>query len=172
MYVGKTCGLKWNGNSAALVDQGTKAASLDRPSSSRNGSGQAGSDGHVRREPTLGAAPKHLGRSISAAVAEVLERLGHPNVSIDRVAAELAVSVRTMQLALAQEETCFRTIRRRRQIQDAMTLLTITELRIANIAKLAGYTNLANFYRAFGAVTDTTPARFRIERQQERHLAP
>jgi AraC-like DNA-binding protein len=109
---------------------------------------------------------------MSATVTEVLERLGHSHAALERVAAELSISVRTMQLALAKEDTCFRTIRRRCQIQDAMRLLAITELEIANIAKMAGYTNLANFYRAFGAVTATTPARFRLERQQERRVPP
>ena len=99
--------------------------------------------------------------SLGAAVTEVIIRRGVPRVTVASVAAEIGISVRMMQTALAEEKTNFRALRRLSMVRAAMTLLTATDMSIPEIARRTGYTNQANFHRAFMAITGMTPNCFR-----------
>ncbi|NUQ74283.1 MAG: AraC family transcriptional regulator [Polyangiaceae bacterium] len=81
--------------------------------------------------------------------------------SLDEVAALLHVSPRTLKRRLASEGAAFSDLLDEERRQRALLLLRSPELSLESIADLLGYSDVANFTRAFRRWTGLTPGAFR-----------
>ncbi len=99
-------------------------------------------------------------------VARALARLRDPGASMKTVASLLNLSDRTLRRRLAEEGTSFSAIAGEVQRQVATRQLRCAEARIADVAADAGYSDAANFRRAFIRWTSMSPAQYRRLRQQ------
>jgi AraC-like DNA-binding protein len=81
--------------------------------------------------------------------------------SLASVARALGASTRTLKRRLAEQGTSFTEILDATRRQRALLLLDDRRLGIAEIADRLGYSDVANFTRAFRRWTGTTPAGFR-----------
>jgi AraC-like DNA-binding protein len=84
---------------------------------------------------------------------------GYPG--LDEVARELHCSARTLKRKLADYGTTFSALLDEIRLRDAMRLLEGTTLSIDEIAARIGYTDRANFSRAFKRWTGVSPGRRR-----------
>lgn len=84
--------------------------------------------------------------------------------SLDEVAAALARSPRTLKRQLAAHGVAFTDLLLDAQRERALPLLRATELSIEQVAERVGYSDVANFTRAFRRWTGTTPGAFRRAR--------
>lgn len=82
-------------------------------------------------------------------------------LSVEAVAQRLHTSERTLKRQLAQENTSYSEILEDIRKQQAITLLEERELSIDRIADRLGYSDVANFTRAFKRWTGETPGQFR-----------
>jgi AraC-like DNA-binding protein len=82
--------------------------------------------------------------------------------SLDRVAAALHVSPRTLKRQLAAEGVSFSMLIEKEQRERAILLLRMPSLSIKDVAERLGYSNVANFSRAFQRWTGTTPGEHRL----------
>ena len=89
--------------------------------------------------------------------ASLLELLPAGNGSMESVAAELAMSTRTLQRRLKGEGTTFQTILDTTRESLARHYLSESELSAGEISFLLGYEDPRSFYRAFRAWTGQTP---------------
>lgn len=81
--------------------------------------------------------------------------------SLDDVAKRLHVSPRTLKRRLAERGTTFSNVAEAVRQQKALLLLADQRLAIADVAERLGYSDVANFTRAFRRWTRLTPAAFR-----------
>ncbi len=81
--------------------------------------------------------------------------------SVEAVASRLHISERTLKRQLAQEGTTYSEILEALREQQARQLLENRELSIDRIADRLGYSDVANFTRAFKRWTGQTPGQFR-----------
>src|SRR5262249_36258820 len=81
--------------------------------------------------------------------------------SLEEVAAELGVSPRTLKRKLAAERLTYSALAEDERRERALLLLRSPELTLDRIAEELGYSDLANFTRAFRRWTGTTPAAYR-----------
>jgi AraC-like DNA-binding protein len=81
--------------------------------------------------------------------------------SLDRVAAALHVSPRTLKRQLAAEGVSFSMLVEKERRERAVLLLGMHTLSIKDVAERLGYSNVANFTRAFQRWTGTTPGEYR-----------
>lgn len=95
---------------------------------------------------------------VRAALAEDL-RGGEP--SVERLASRLKMSVRTLNRALAAEQTSYRKLLDQLRQELAVRLLRDPRVAIQEVAFLTGFSELSAFYRAFKRWTRQTPAEFR-----------
>lgn len=98
---------------------------------------------------------------VRAALVEEL-RGGEP--SAERLAARLKMSVRTLNRALAAEQTSYRMLLDQLRQEIAARLLLDNRVSIAEVAFLVGFSELSAFHRAFKRWTGQTPAEFRLQR--------
>lgn len=91
-------------------------------------------------------------------VREVLEK---EDVPLDRVAKSLGMSTRTLKRKLAAEGTSFSDIVDERRRERAIELCADKSRGVEDIAVALGYSDVANFVRAFRRWTGMTPAAFR-----------
>ena len=76
--------------------------------------------------------------------------------------ADLAgMSARTLQRKLVDEQTTFSTIIDQWRFKQAIRLLADPNVRVNDIYRKVGYSDVSNFERAFRRWTNTTPGRFR-----------
>jgi AraC-like DNA-binding protein len=83
--------------------------------------------------------------------------------SLEAVAEMLNQSERTLKRQLAQEGTTFSDILEDMRRQEAIRLLLNTTESLDRIAEALGYSDVANFNRAFKRWTGTTPGQYRRE---------
>jgi len=103
-----------------------------------------------------------LAESVSARVREVIEDdLAAANVSIDRVARQLAMSVRTLGRRLDAEGTTFRGLLDAVRKEAAVRHLRDRRVELAEVAFLLGYSEASAFHRSFRRWTGRTPVEFR-----------
>lgn len=87
--------------------------------------------------------------------------------SVEAVADALHMSERTLKRQLAQEGTTFSDILEDIRRQMAVRLLDENERSIERIAEELGYSDVANFNRAFKRWTGTTPGQYRRTRSEQ-----
>ncbi len=105
---------------------------------------------------SLGLDGRIAGR-VSAALSAA--RSGFP--SLDEVAAGLHVSGRTLKRQLAAEGVSFSALVEKERRERAILLLGSSSLSLKDVAERLGYSNAANFSRAFQRWTGTTPGEHR-----------
>jgi len=103
-------------------------------------------------------------RSWEARVQKVLleSRIGFP--SLDETARRLKVTPRTLHRRLETEDTSFRAILEAMRHRSAMEQLTAGDASIEEVAYILGYSDPANFRRAFRRWTGGPPSRVRANR--------
>lgn len=94
---------------------------------------------------------------------EIARNFWNNNLTAERTAAQLGLSIRALQRALAREELTFRTILRDQRMDAAYQALVNTSAPIDQIAADSGYAELSSFYRAFRQKFDRTPVEVRSE---------
>lgn len=85
--------------------------------------------------------------------------------SIGFVAEKLRLSERTLRRRLDEEGLCFRDLLRQIRHETARYYLEKTDLRIDSIARQLGYSETANFRKAFREETGLSPRQWRQQRQ-------
>ncbi|WP_160314420.1 helix-turn-helix transcriptional regulator [Candidatus Rhodobacter oscarellae] len=93
------------------------------------------------------------------------------NATLSAVARELAMSGRTLQRRLSDENASFNGIVDQARKEQALSLLLCSPLSIVEIAEDLGFVELSSFYRAFRLWFDNTPARFRSENRLATRMA-
>ncbi len=81
--------------------------------------------------------------------------------SIREIAAEMSVSERSLSRSLKNMGTSFQSILNEVREKIAIEYLTISELRLEDIAYLVGFSDAGNFHRAFKKWTGKPPTAFR-----------
>lgn len=93
-------------------------------------------------------------------------------LSEEAVARRLAMSPRTLKRRLAAHGTTFSALMDSARSHRAMTLLSGPHLGVEQVAAELGYSDAANFSRAFKRWTGETPARFRVAFKREQGAQP
>jgi len=102
--------------------------------------------------------------SVSAQVRHVIEDdLASADFSVDRVARQLAMSVRTLARRLEGEGTSFRRLVDSVRKEAAVSHLRNRRMELAEVAFLLGYSEASAFHRSFRRWTGRTPVAFRRE---------
>ena len=105
-------------------------------------------------------------RGYGGRVAHALGRLRDPGASMKTVAALLHLSDRTLRRRLAEEGTSFTAVAGEVQRRIATRELRCAGARIEDVAANSGYSDAANFRRAFIRWTSMSPAQYRRMRQR------
>jgi len=87
--------------------------------------------------------------------------LGHPEMNLQLTAAIIGTSPRTLQRRLAEHDTSFSRLLQTVRFRTARRFLRTPEMPLTEIAKRLGYTDPANFVRAFKRWTGIGPSEFR-----------
>lgn len=98
---------------------------------------------------------------IVARVRALLMRRDRGFRSLEDVAAELSLSARTLKRRLADQGVAFSTLLEEARRDRALLLLRSPDLSLDEIADRLGYSDVANFGRAFRRWTGSTPAAHR-----------
>ena len=108
----------------------------------------------------LGPAPKgqDLVREVRLLV---IERLPTGSASINAIAGQLGVSSKTLERRLADQGESFSGLLDRTRFNAVRHYLEDPDMRLTQVAYLAGYTQPAALVRAFKRWTGETPAKFR-----------
>lgn len=80
----------------------------------------------------------------------------------------LNISTKTLQRYLQQQGVEFQTLKQQISIERAIDLLENSNYTITHIAYELGYTNPANFTRAFNKVMDCSPQAYRLKSQERK----
>jgi AraC-like DNA-binding protein len=108
----------------------------------------------------LGPAPKE--RDLVREVQQlIIERLPTGSASIDSIAKELSMSSKTLERRLAEQGRSFSALLDRTRFNAVTHYLEETDMRLTQVAYLAGYTEPAALVRAFKRWTGETPSKFR-----------
>lgn len=94
--------------------------------------------------------------------AALLESLRAGDTSIERTAARLHVSPRSLQRQLAAAGSSYKAALDRMRREMARTLLSVSERSLLEITYLLGYSDPSAFNRAFRRWTGTTPLEYRL----------
>src|SRR5262245_28177507 len=111
----------------------------------------------------LGPTPK--GQDLVREVRQlIIERLPTGSAGIDAIADRLAMSSKTLERRLAEQGQRFSALLDQTRFNAVTHYLQDTDMRLAQVAYLAGYTEPAALVRAFKRWTGETPAKFRERR--------
>jgi len=91
----------------------------------------------------------------------IVEGLPKGSANIDAIADELNISNKTLERRLAERGQSFSALLDETRCKAAKHYLEETNMRIAQVAYMAGYTKPAALVRAFKRWTGTTPVKFR-----------
>jgi AraC-like DNA-binding protein len=91
----------------------------------------------------------------------IIERLPTGSASINAIAGQLGVSSKTLERRLAEQGESFSALLDRTRFNAVTHYLEDPDMRLTQVAYLAGYTEAAALVRAFKRWTGETPARFR-----------
>lgn len=90
-----------------------------------------------------------------------LVRFGHPEIEV--VAEAAGVNVRTLQRRLREEGVTFKKLVDQARFQAAMDLMKQTDARLIDVAHDLGYSDQANFNRAFRRWAGVSPGEYRLQ---------
>jgi AraC-like DNA-binding protein len=107
------------------------------------------------------AADAEASLGFAGKVYRTLRAMRNPGASMRGVASALKMTERTLRRRLADEGTAFSTISRHLKYRVATQHLRRSEVSIEQIAAIAGFSDSANFRRAFFRWTSMSPAQFR-----------
>lgn len=91
----------------------------------------------------------------------IIERLPTGTASIDAIAEDLRMSSKTLERRLAERGESFSALLDRTRFNAVRHYLDETDMRLNQVAYLAGYTESAALVRAFKRWTGETPSKFR-----------
>lgn len=91
----------------------------------------------------------------------IVERLPSGDATVDKVAAELFLSTRTLQRMLQQEGSSFLQLLNDTRKELAINYVRDKKLGLTEVAFLLGFSELSTFSRSFKRWTGTSPAQFR-----------
>lgn len=94
---------------------------------------------------------------------EIARNYGDADLTAERTASLLGISVRALQRALARDELSFRRLLRDQRMHAAYQALATTSEPIDRIANFCGYAELSSFYRAFRQKFERTPYEVRSQ---------
>lgn len=135
------------------------SAVLNVPSPLAN---QAAFLSNVKKCDELLALLPTLDRSLSTGIQRrLLYQQSESTLTQEDIARELFMSVRTLHRLLSREGTTFREISNEANTLRARRLLEENKLSMSQIALELGYSDSANFTRAFRNQTGTTPSEYR-----------
>ena len=97
----------------------------------------------------------------TARVRALLPRRGGGFHTLPEAASLLSLSPRTLKRRLADEGTDFSTLLEEQRRERSLLLLRSRDLSVAEVAEDVGYSDIANFTRAFRRWTGATPTAFR-----------
>jgi AraC-like DNA-binding protein len=118
---------------------------------------------HPATEPALWAsAPAGDFHGSARQVIKVLLQDGYPDIGL--VADVAGVSIRTLQRRLAANDLSYSRLVEQVRFEKAVHLLANTPIKLVEVAFELGYTEAANFTRAFRRWTGVTPREFRHQR--------
>lgn len=100
--------------------------------------------------------------NLCARVRDLLGTMPGRYPTVEEVAGRLHLSTRTLKRKLEQQGTTYRTLLEEARHMDAIKLLRRPQLTLAEVAQELGYTDPANFTRAFKRWTGATPSDFRL----------
>jgi AraC-like DNA-binding protein len=103
-------------------------------------------------------------------VYRTLSNLRDPGAGMKSVAAALKMNDRTLRRRLADEGTCFSTIAHNLKYGVATQHLKNSGISVEQVAAMAGFSDPANFRRAFIRWTSMSPAEFRRLQHRRDHL--
>lgn len=81
--------------------------------------------------------------------------------SLEEIAAKVGLSPRTLKRKLAEQGTAFSELLEQQQRERALMLLRSPDLTLEDVADRVGYSDVANFTRAFRRWTGLTPGAYR-----------
>jgi AraC-like DNA-binding protein len=102
-------------------------------------------------------------RDWTARVECVLERRMATPISLEAVAKVLCVSTRTLKRRLQEEGTSYRALTDNLRKREAVRRMCNPSLPIEDVASIIGYTDRANFARAFRRWTGNAPGSYRTQ---------
>jgi len=91
----------------------------------------------------------------------IVERLPRGSANIDAIADELNMGSKTLERRLAERDQSFSALLDATRYNAAKHYLEETDMRLSQVAYMAGYTESAALVRAFKRWTGTTPMKFR-----------
>jgi AraC-like DNA-binding protein len=103
--------------------------------------------------------PTNLLGGLREVMATLAPDTGH--LRVERLAAALGISVRTLQRRLRRSGLCFEEVSKEMRLEQAVDLLARTEARILDIALDLGYSDHAHFTRAFRGWMGLSPVEYR-----------
>jgi AraC-like DNA-binding protein len=106
-------------------------------------------------------------KGVAGQVRELLHQLRDPGAGMKMVARALKITERTLRRRLAQEGTSFSEIANEVKYSVARQYLEGSRASVDEIAELAGFSDAANFRRAFIRWTHMSPAQFRSRQQRD-----
>ena len=106
-------------------------------------------------------------KGLAGQVRELLHQLHDPGAGMKAVARALKMTERTLRRRLAQEGTSFSAIADEVKYSVATQHLQGSRASVDEIAELAGFSDAANFRRAFIRWTRMSPAQFRSRQQRD-----
>jgi AraC-like DNA-binding protein len=135
---------------------------LARKTAIRRGPGSVITMGEVAASETDGPTGEPLNSVFSAITLRLLDG----QTDIDGVAKMIGVGVQKLQRSLRREGVDYRNLLNLAKRHRAQALLSETTLPVIDIAFSLGYSDHANFFRAFKRVVGVTPSKFRAARMQ------
>jgi AraC-like DNA-binding protein len=106
--------------------------------------------------------PSHKRDLVREVRRSIIERLPTGSVGIDVIAEQLGMSSKTLERRLAQQGNSYSALLDRTRFNAVTHYLQDTNMRLAQVAYLAGFTEPAALVRAFKRWTGETPSKFRI----------
>ena len=102
------------------------------------------------------------GESLSKRIVNLLDSMDRSLIpNLEEMAALAGISGRTLQRRLAEEGTTYSDVVEKWRFRTALDLLSDSRSSIKDIALRLGYSDVANFSRAFSRWSRTTPGRYR-----------
>jgi AraC-like DNA-binding protein len=98
---------------------------------------------------------------IIARVQERFSLVAHANISRDGIAAQLAMSGRSLQRKLQEQGSSFQKLHDEYRHQQSLQLLANKDLSLLDISLQLGFSESSTFYRAFKRWQNVTPGEYR-----------